>query len=173
MRAMPTEEDEVELNPSLEAAEDLRPQIRAFVGTYEDAFNRHDAEALSALYRNDADLVVRESPTVRGAKAIEDWWRTYFRQPRPYYALMVIEKIRMITDDVALLNVIGTGAPFEHTDQVEPVRTARATWVLARADGEWRIVALRVLPSEPDRVIRRSSGRGDEGSSKGGERGGW
>ncbi len=160
MRGLPSEGDEVELNPSQEDAEELRPQIRAFVGAYEDAFNRHDADALSAFYGSDADIVVRELPAVRGIEAIRAWWRTYFSQPRPYYALMVIREIKMITDDVALLNVIGTGAPYEHTTEVEPVRTARATWVVARTDGEWRIVALRVLPSEPDRVIRASGGGG-------------
>ncbi len=164
MRGLPTEEDQVELIPSREAAEDLRPQIRAFVAAYEDAFNRHDADALSAFYRNDADIVVRELPVVRGMQAIRDWWSRYFSQPRPYYALMVIDQIRMITDDVALVNVVGTGAPIEHTDQVEPVRTARATWILARANGEWRIAALRVLPSEPDRVIRNSSREGESDS---------
>ncbi len=157
MRGYPTEDDAVELNASRAAAEELRPQIRAFVAAYEDAFNRKDAEALTAFYRNDADIIVRELPVVRGAQAIEHWWETYFSQPRSYRALMVVDGIRMITEDVALLNVIGTGAVDERSDQVEAVRTARATWILSREGGEWRITTLRVLPSEPDRVIRASS----------------
>lgn len=157
MRGLPTEEDEVELNPSEAAALDLRPHIRAFVAAYEDAFNRHDPDALSALFSSDADMVIRELPAVRGIQAIRDYWSTYFTEPRPYYALMVIDQIRMVSADVALVNVIGTGAPFEHTAQVEALRTARGTWILTRANGEWRMASLRVLPSEADRVIRTST----------------
>jgi len=67
-----------------------------------------------------------------------------------------VEEIRMMADDVALLNIIGTGAALEATDQLAPTRQARATWVLLREDGEWIIAALRVLPSEDDHVIRES-----------------
>lgn len=157
MRGLPTEEDEVELNPSGAAALDLRPHIRAFVAQYEDAFNRHDPEALSGFFTRDADMIIRALPVVRGIQAIRDYWTTYFAQPRPYYALMVVDQIKMVSADVALVNVIGTGAPLEHTAQREPLRTARGTWILTRSDGEWRMASLRVLPSEADRVIRRST----------------
>ena len=153
-RAMPTEKDRVELMPSLEAAESLRPQLRAFVDAYEDTFDRHDAEALSAFYRDDADIIVREGPVIHGAQEIREWWRAYFSQPRPYRVLLIIEEIKMMSDNVALLNFTATGATSEATDQLLPVRRARATWVVVREDGEWLIAALRVLPSEDDRVIR-------------------
>lgn len=153
-RAMPTEKDRVELMPSLEAAESLRPQLRAFVDAYEDTFDRRDAEALSAFYRDDADIIVREGPVIHGAQEIREWWRAYFSQPRPYRVLLIIEEIKMMSDNVALLNFTATGATSEATDQLLPVRRARATWVVVREDGEWLIAALRVLPSEDDRVIR-------------------
>lgn len=157
LRGFPIEPDSVELNVSREAVESLRPQIRAFVATYEQVFNRHDPEGLSALYRDDADIVVREQAAVRGIQAIRDWWRGYFGQPRPYQALMIIEQIRMITDDVALLNVLGTGAVSGPSELQESVRVARATWILKRENGHWLIATLRILPSEADRVIRASS----------------
>lgn len=155
-RAMPTEKDRVELIPSLETAESLRPDVRALVAAYEDALNRHDPEGLSALYREDADIIVRNSPVIHGPQAIRRWWKNYYSQPRPYRAVLIIEKIRMMADDVALLNVIGTGATLEATDRLVPTRETRATWVLRREDGKWLIAALRVLPSENDRVIRVS-----------------
>ncbi|MEJ2502985.1 MAG: nuclear transport factor 2 family protein [Gemmatimonadota bacterium] len=154
MRGQPTEDDVVELNPSLATAETMRPGIRAFVAAYEDAFNRHDPEALAGLYRSDADLIVRNGPAVRGVAAIRDWWDAYFSQPRPYRALMVIDRIRMITDDVAVVSITSTGSRTGPTDETEPVRSARGTWVLTREAGEWRVAALRVLPSEADRVTR-------------------
>jgi uncharacterized protein (TIGR02246 family) len=155
-RALPTERDRVELIASLEAAESLRPDIRAFVEAYEDAFDRHDPEALSAYYRDDADMIVREGPVIHGVPAIREWWRTYFSQPRPYRVLLIIDDIKMMADNVALLNFTATGATSDATDQLPPARWARATWVVVRDDGEWQIAALRVLPSEDDRVTRES-----------------
>lgn len=152
-RTLPAEGDSVELNSSLEAAEALRPDIRAFVGAYEETFDSHDAEALSTFYRADADIIVRDSPTVHGAQAIQEWWRAYFAEPRPYRVLLILKDIKMMSEDVALLNFTVTGAMVDAANQLRPVRWARATWVILRQNGKWRIAALRVLPSEDDRVV--------------------
>jgi ketosteroid isomerase-like protein len=98
VRILPTEKDRVELIPSLAAATSLRPHLRAFVAAYEDTFNRHDPEALSAFYRDDADIIVREGPVIHGAQAIRKWWRDYFSQPRPYRVLLIIKEIRRMSD---------------------------------------------------------------------------
>jgi len=155
MRGLPTERDSVELLLSTETAESIRPDIRVFVAAYEDAFDLHDPDSLSAFYRDDADIIVREGPVIHGGQAIRDWWRTYFSQPRPYRVLLIIQEIRMMADDVALLNIIGTGEPLDAGGRLVPTRAARATWVILRQDGEWRVAALRMLPGEEDRVIRR------------------
>jgi uncharacterized protein (TIGR02246 family) len=155
-RALPTERDRVELISSIEAAESLRPDIRAFVEAYEDTFDRHDPEALSAFYRDDADIIVREGPVIHGTQAIREWWRAYFSQPRPYRVLLIIDDVKAMSDNVALLNLTATGLTSDATDQLPPARWARATWVVVREDREWLIAALRVLPSEDDRVTRES-----------------
>jgi uncharacterized protein (TIGR02246 family) len=155
MRGLPTEADTVELIPSMALAESMRPDIRVFVDAYEDAFDLHDADSLSAFYRDDADIIVRDGPFIHGGQAIRDWWRTYFSRARPYRVLLIIEDIRMVADDVALLNVIGTGQPLEAEGRLVPTRAARATWVIRRENGEWRIAALRMLPGEDDRLVRQ------------------
>ena len=155
-RALPTERDRVELISSLEAAASLRPDLRAFVKAYEDTFDRHDPEALSAFYRDDADIIVREGPVIHGAEGIREWWRAYFSQPRPYRVLLIIDDIKVLSDNVALLSFTATGATSDARDQLPPARWARATWAVVREDGEWLIAALRVLPSEDDRVTRES-----------------
>ena len=161
MRGLPTEEDRVVLKASAAATEELGLEIRAFVDAYEDAFNRHDPAAVSAFYAEAADIVVRNGPVRRGRRAIGAWWASYFAQPRPYRAILVLKDIRMVTPNVALINVIGTGLPDEPALRRAPVRYARATWLLARqGDGGWRITALRVLPSEDDQIIR-GGGRRD------------
>lgn len=156
MRGFPTEEDRVVLNASLAATETLRPQVRAFVDAYEDAFNSHDPYAVSALFRKDADIIVRNFPITHGRPAIQDWWQTYFSEPRPYRAILIPNEIRMIDPDVALVNVVATGAAGEAGARSSAVRYARATWVLVRENEGWLIAALWVLPSEEDRLIRES-----------------
>ena len=155
---LPDEGDRVVLNASAKAAQTLMPRIRAFVRAYEGAFNAHDPAALTALYTDDADMVIRNSPVVHGRQAILDWWRTYFSQPRPYRAILIIDEIRMMSPDVALIKFTATGASQQPDAEQSPVRYARATWVVVRKEGKWLITALRVLPSEDDHIIR--GGRG-------------
>jgi uncharacterized protein (TIGR02246 family) len=163
---MPTEKDSVELIRSLKASESLKPQIRAFVSAYEEAFNTHDPAAISAFYTNDADIVVRNSPLIHGRSAILKWWHAYFAQLRPQSldrnrwfesmrTILIINKIRMITHDVALINITATAAARQTDTEPPPIRYARATWVIVHKESEWLITSLRVLPSEEDRVFRR------------------
>jgi uncharacterized protein (TIGR02246 family) len=163
---MPTERDSIELIRSLKASESLKPQIRAFVSTYEEAFNTHDPAAISAFYTNDADIVVRNSPLIHGRSAILKWWRAYFAQLRPQSldrnrwfesmrTILIINKIRMINHNVALINITATAAARQTDTEPPPIRYARATWVIVREGSKWLIASLRVLPGEEDRIIRR------------------
>ena len=154
LRGLPDEGDRVVLNASAKAAQTLKPRIRAVVQAYENAFDTRDPAALTALYTDDADIVVRNSPVIHGRQDILKWWRTYFSQPRPYLFIPIIDEIRMMSPDVALINVTATGAPEQPDAEQSSVRYARATWVVVRKEGKWLIAALRVLPSEDDRIIR-------------------
>ena len=156
MRGLPAESDHVELKASKQAADVLHPDIRAFVAEYEETFNRQDADALAQYFRSDADIIIRNGAIVESAKSIGGLWRRYFSQPRPYRALMIVEDIKMIESDVALVNVIGTGAVNNATDRPGSDRYTRATWLLVRQEGRWLIAALRVLPSEYDLITRRT-----------------
>ena len=155
IRGMPTERDSVILNTSLETAKSLRPHIRALVDAYEDAFNRHDPSAVSAFFRNDADIIVRNLPMIKGIHAIRNWWSAYFTQPRSYRALFIIDEIRTITDDVVQVNFTVSGAFPETDDKLQPVRETRAMWILVQETEGWYISALRVLPGKDDIIIRR------------------
>lgn len=59
--------------------------------------------------------MVRNSPVIHGRQAILDWWRAYFSEPKPYPpalgsryapmgAILIIDEIRMMAPDVALIN---------------------------------------------------------------------
>lgn len=152
---MPTERDSIILKASLETAKSLRPHIRAFVDSYEDAFNSHDPTAVSAFFRNDADIIVRNNPLIQSKQAIQKMWSAYFSKPRNYRALFIIDKIRTISDDVVQVNFTVTGAFPETEGKLQPVRETSAMWILVRESGKWSIAALRVLPGKEDRVIRQ------------------
>ena len=152
---MPTEKDSVVLSASIKTTKSLKPHIRAFVDAYEDAFNSHNPSAVSSFFRNDADIIVRNSPLIQGKQSIQDWWGSYFSKPRNYRALFIIDEIRTISDDVAQVNFTVTGA-FQGTEgKLKPVRQTSAMWILVRESGKWEIDALRVLPGKEDQVIRR------------------
>lgn len=156
MRGEPTEDDQVVLNESVAAAEALRPEIRAFVDAYEDAFNRHDPAAVTAFFRDDADVIVRNGPVTHGRQAIGEWWTRYFTQDRPYRAIYIVKDIRMVTSDVALVNLVVTGAFGDPAPR--SVRYTRATWLLAHDEKGWRMTAAWVLPSEDDQILRGRGG---------------
>jgi uncharacterized protein (TIGR02246 family) len=152
---MPAETDSVVLGASVETAESLQPHIRAFVKAYEDAYDSHDPSAVTAFFRNDADIIVRNKPLVHGKQAIQEWWSSYFSSPRNFKVIMIIDEIRTITNDVVQLNLTVTGAIPGTENKLQPLRQTSANWILVRESGEWRIAALRVLPGKEDRVIRR------------------
>ena len=151
---MPTEKDSIILGASIETAKSLRPHIRAFIDDYEEAFNNHDPSAVSAFFRDNADIIVRNGPLIHGKQAIQNWWDSYFSKPRNYRALFIIDKMRTISEDVIQINFTVTGAIPGAEGKSEPLRQSRAMWILVRETGEWRIDAMRVLPSTKDRVIR-------------------
>jgi uncharacterized protein (TIGR02246 family) len=152
---MPAVTDSVVLKTTIETAESLQPNIRAFVDDYEDAFNSHDPSAVSTFFRSDADIIVRNLPLIQSKQAIQNWWNNYFSKPRSYKALFIIDEIRTISDDVAQVNFTVTGAFPEAEDKLQPVRQTSAMWILVREAGKWRIAALRVLPGKDDLVIRK------------------
>lgn len=152
---MPTEKDSVVLGESIETVESLRPHIRAFVDAYEDAFNRHDPYAVTAFFRDDADIIIRNDPLIQGKKAIQEWWSAYFTKPRNYEAIFIIDEIRTISDNVVRINVTGTGAIPGTEDKPHPLRQSSAMWILVRENSKWLMDALRVLPGKDDIIIRR------------------
>lgn len=156
LQGLPSTKDHVELVASLETTEHLRPTIRAFVTNYEETYNQHNPEELSKFYTTDADIIVREKPEIRGKDAIEAWWKNYFSLPRPFLALFIIDDIRELSDNIAILSFTVTGATpaMQIQSQPLPVREARARWIIVRKNGKWLITSIRVLPSIYDRVIR-------------------
>lgn len=129
--------------------------IRAQVEAYEKVFNTHDPSALAAFFTDDADMIMGNQPITRGRQAIHDWWQNYFSiREQGLMSSFIINSVRLITTDVALINVDYTSDGRNAQSQEMPTRKARGTWVVVRKGGDWLISALRGMPTEDDSIIR-------------------
>ena len=132
--------------------------LGALVEAYEKVFNTCDPSALAAFFTDDADMIMGNQPIINGRQAIHDWWKNYFSiREQGLMSSFIIDSVRFITMDVALINVDYTSNGRNAQSQQLPARKARGTWVVVRKGDEWLISALRGMPTEDDRIIRGSS----------------
>jgi uncharacterized protein (TIGR02246 family) len=136
---------------TLEAAAAIRARIEAYLTVW----NSHDPSALAAFFTDDADVIMGNGPITRGRQAIQELWRNYFATQEPERrATLVVDSVRLITTDVALINIATTTGGRNAQGQELHTRKARGTWVLVDQGGEWVIAAMRGMPTEQDRIIR-------------------
>lgn len=143
--------------PGAAAAQTSRDSVavRAFVQAYRTIWNGHDPSALATFFTEDADMIMGIDPVALGRGAIEGWWRGYFDRQEPERQLAIaVHAVRLITPDVAVLNVVTTTGGRNEKGQALQPRRARGTWVVVRASGSWRISAMRGMPTEQDKIIR-------------------
>ncbi len=104
-----------------------------------------DADAIASLYATDATVVM---PGVyhAGAQSIRDWFAAGFAgRLQGSSATDEARSVRFASADAAV--VISTGGILLAGEtSVPPHRLVRATWVLARRDGDWLIVAYHNCP---------------------------
>lgn len=135
--------------------------VAALVEEYLTSWNEHDPSALATFFTQDADMIMGSDPVALGRGAIERWWRAYFSRQEPERRVeIVIQALRLIAPDVAVLNVTTTtGGPNAQGNQLRS-RRARGTWVVVRQSDRWRISAMRGMPTEQDQIIRGARGQG-------------
>ena len=125
------------------------------VEKYQSVWNTHNAAALAEFFADDADFIMGNLPLINGRAAIQNWWQNYFNRQEPERRLTIlVNSVRRITDDVALINVTTTTASNDTQGEKLPTRKARGTWVLHSQKGNWIIVAMRGMPTEEDQIIR-------------------
>src|SRR5436305_561058 len=74
---------------------------------FQTAWNAHDAVAVSALFTPDADQLMGDGPVTQGKNAVQQWWRDRFAaMPKGTSIVLTVRSVRVITPDVALLNVL-------------------------------------------------------------------
>jgi uncharacterized protein (TIGR02246 family) len=120
--------------------------IRKVVQAYDDARNRGDWKAYSAMFTKDADQLTSAGTWRRGAAEIEkstaDITATTYKGGK---YTTTVERVRTLAPGVALMdgafaitNIQGGGA-----------RKGRMTMVLVNEAGEWRIAATRSMVPTP------------------------
>ena len=67
--------------------------VQQLADRWEQAYNRHDREALGALYSTNALLMTHGSPTVAGRDSIEEFWANDFQAGDPLTLLTVTNSV--------------------------------------------------------------------------------
>ena len=133
------------ISGQISAQENEVDELQDFVKQYEEIWQSHDAGLLGDFFADDSDMIVGIQPRIVGREAIAASWNEYFSRIDSGRLLSVsIESIRLLSPDIALINVATTtGGTHSETNEILESRKARGTWVVTREGGEWKISALR------------------------------
>lgn len=136
--------------------EDDSSEVYKLVNKYQDIWDSHDASALGAFFTEDADFIMGNIPLIQGRDGIRKWWSNYFkRQESERKLIITVNSFRIIAPGIVLLNV-STATGDRNSQGAElPTRKARGTWVLCWRNTDWLITAMRGMPTEEDRIIRK------------------
>jgi uncharacterized protein (TIGR02246 family) len=74
-------------------AAQAQTSIQELADRWATAYNRHDQEALGALYTADARLMVHGAPTIAGRSSIETFWAQDFTEGDPLTLLTVTNSV--------------------------------------------------------------------------------
>jgi uncharacterized protein (TIGR02246 family) len=116
--------------------------IDAVMDAWTAANDRGDAQAMSALYAVDADLVLINGQTIEGRGGIEAMYQMAFDQLPGNRAKVGRESRRVLADDIvvddATWEVIG------HLPEGAP-SSGRSTTIFQKHEGRWLIQCVRIM----------------------------
>jgi len=123
--------------------------VRDVVTAVGRAWAAGDVDAFAALYAPDATVVLPGGAYLQGRDAIHAFTAAGFAGPlRGSTTANNDVQVRMITDDVAIVNSLG-GTTMAGETEIAADRLRRATWVLSPRDGNWLIDAYTTCPTGP------------------------
>ena len=116
--------------------------IRNRIAAYEAAVNKHDADAIAAMFTPDADFVFFDGPRIVGRDSIgKVTQESVSRWPRTKRFTLEVTNIRFLGSDHALVETVARFSEGEMTSN-------RGTVLMARRHGKWFWEALRVYPAD-------------------------
>ena len=123
------------------AADDVASGI---IARWSAAFSKLDAGALSSLYSNNAFFFGSKSQLYRGKEGVAAYFNALPRWRSPAVRFSDVMTAPVNSD---LINFAGT-ASFVVEEGAPPL-SVKITWVIAREDGDWKIVSHHVSSQTP------------------------
>lgn len=116
--------------------------VRSVVQGFEDAWNRHDTNALASLFAPDADFVNVIGMRWIGREAIQKAHAASHATIFKSSTLTIGDTtVRFLTPDIAIArSVWSLSGQTDRSGKEEPARTGILTHVLTRTAGHWLIV---------------------------------
>lgn len=130
------EEDAEQASPDEQA-------IRKMVRQVEEAFNNHDAAALTAFFCEHGEIINAGGDVTQGNDAIKDAFTQIFENNPETQMSIQIESIRVLGKSVA----IEEGLTRITSEPGQPEEIRRYTVVYSKEDDKWKMISARDLPS--------------------------
>ncbi len=128
--------------PSSTDTEAIRQVSRNLV----DAFNRKDADALTALFLPEAELIDDAGNTHRGREAIKEIFTSFVETFPDAKMDLNIESVRLAAGELGIEN----GTRTVTTGGNGQTATNRYTMVDVKRDGKWQIAVVREVAADPE-----------------------
>ena len=118
--------------------------VSSLIEKWSAGFNRLDADALSSLYSRNAFFFGSKSQLYRGNAGVAAYFNALPRWSAPAVQFSDVTTAQVNSD---LINFAGT-ASFVVEEGAPPL-SVKITWVIAREDGDWKIVSHHVSSQTP------------------------
>ena len=125
----------------LDEADDI---ASAIIARWSAGFSKLDADALSALYSRHAFFFGSNPTLYRGRDGVKAYFDGLPRWQAPRVQFSEVRSERVNAD---LVNMAGIASFFLDGDT--PSLAVKITWVIAREDGDWKIVCHHVSSQTP------------------------
>lgn len=119
----------------------LQTRAKEFVA----AFNKGDALALAAFWTPDGDFMDVDGRCLKGRKAIEETYKTWFSHNRGAKLAMTITGVRVVKPDLAIEDGVSEVRPADGG----PPEVARYTVVHVKQDNRWLLASVRMSAANP------------------------
>ncbi|MBX7106608.1 MAG: SgcJ/EcaC family oxidoreductase [Gemmataceae bacterium] len=118
--------------------------VRAVVDAFVAAYDKHDAEALSALFLPDAKVITEDGDVIEGREAIARTFAALFAEYPATKIEIAVDSIKMIGKDLAV--EVGSSKTI-HAPGADP-EVSKYTVVHCKRDGKWLMALARDNPAD-------------------------
>jgi uncharacterized protein (TIGR02246 family) len=118
--------------------------VSAIIEKWSAAFNRLDAATLASLYSNNAFFFGSKSSLYRGNDGVASYFNALPRWSSPSVQF-TDRATAQVNPDLINFAAIASFVVGEN----DPPLSVKISWVIAREDGDWKIVSHHVSPRTP------------------------